>query len=67
MMSPPDSQLESQALETRRFYSTVYTKYFIIGGILDINVEEISSALRKGDQKKETLLFALPVFSLCQR
>lgn len=67
MMTPPDSQLESQALETRRFYSTVYTKYFIIGRVLDISNEEISSVLRKGDQKKETLLFGLPVFSLCQR
>lgn len=67
MMTPPDSQLESQALETRRFYSTVYTKYFIIGRVLDISTEEISSVLRKGDQKKETLLFGLPVFSLCQR
>lgn len=66
-MTPPDSQLESQALETRRFYSTVYTKYFIIGRVLDISNEEISSVLRKGDQKKETLLFGLPVFSLCQR
>jgi len=66
-MTPPDSQLESQALETRRFYSTVYTKYFIIGRVLDISTEEISSVLRKGDQKKETLLFGLPVFSLCQR
>lgn len=67
MMTPPDSQLESQALETRRFYSTVYTKYFIIGRVLDISTEEISSVLRKGDQKKETLLFGLPMFSLCQR
>ena len=66
-MTPPDSQLESQALETRRFYSTVYTKYFIIGRVLDISTEEISSVLRKGDQKKETLLFGLPMFSLCQR
>lgn len=67
MMTPPDSQLESQALETRRFYSTVYTKYFIIGRVLDISTEEISSVLRKGDQKKETLLFGLSMFSLCQR
>ena len=67
MMTPPDSYLESQALETRRFYSTVYTKYFIIGGVLDISIEEISSVPRKGDQKKETLLFGLPMFSLCQR
>ena len=47
MMTPPDSYLESQALETRRFYSTVYTKYFIIGGVLDISIEEMIEKLQK--------------------